>query len=71
MIPDNEGSIYFAENFARQEVVLKHGTKVDQYRLIEEYCAKGYHQTDHNRILMCKKTGQWEPNLTDKLCLSK
>lgn len=71
MIPDNEGSIFFAENFARQEVVLLPGTKIDRYRLIEENCKTGYHQTEYNRILMCKKTGRWEPDITNKLCLSK
>lgn len=70
MIPNSEGSVYSLNN-TNQKAVLSPGTLIGQYSIVEENCQEGFYKTVPYRFMICSGSGQWEPSVNDKLCLSK
>lgn len=70
VIPVADGSVY-SSNDSNRNAVLSPGTRVAQYQIVEQSCKKEYYKDGSDRYFICTATGQWQPDISDKLCLSK
>lgn len=70
VIPAADGNVY-SSNDSNRNAVLSPGTRVAQYHIVEQSCEKEYYKAGPNRYFICTETGQWQPDISDKLCLSK
>lgn len=69
MIPITEGTIYY-RNIASKIHFLPSGTLIDHNKIVYEDCEAEYYKVVANRFMLCLESGQWEPFVRDKLCLS-
>lgn len=71
MIQNTEGSIYsYKYSYTDRNDALLPGTKVEQSKLVYEHCEEGYYKVETYRFKLCAETGNWEPPISDTLCLS-
>lgn len=68
VIPNMEGSIY---SYLSTKQIIPPGSEVIQGHTINEDCTPGYFKIDRYRYMICEKNGKWDPDIPDKLCLSK
>lgn len=67
MIPFISGNLY--SNDSNPNIILPHGTEVDDSSIIIVNCDEGYYKSSPHDVIMLCQSGKWRPtNL--KLCLS-
>lgn len=69
MIPNVEGTKY-SYNSTNGNAVLSPGSSVNENVIVEENCEEGYHKAVPYRFMICSN-GNWNPFVSDRLCLSK